>query len=172
MAGFPIFGIKWGVIAHNTSTTVRKRAVANPMNKTGIQLSFDATFIPVSLMAEWVFSFLKRKFASGEPLLAGLECRPRRYFSWERDKNFSGAIPLKMPRVFCEGMTILRLLLGFLRSYRHCPMHWWHYLLLNGFSWGPESHLASSCSQSGYWPLPMSLIMVNHGQWPWSNHGH
>ena len=51
------------------------------MNRTGIQLSFDTTFIHVSHMVEWVFPSLKQIFASGDPLVAGFESRPRRNFS-------------------------------------------------------------------------------------------
>ena len=59
------------------------------MNRTGIQLSFDTTFIHVSLMVEWVFPSLKQIFASGDPLVAGFESRPRWNFSLERETNFS-----------------------------------------------------------------------------------
>ena len=59
------------------------------MNRTGIQLSFDTTFIPVSLVVEFVFSPLKQIFFSGDPLVAGFESRLLQHFSWERDANFS-----------------------------------------------------------------------------------
>ena len=45
------------------------------MNRTGIQLWFDTTFITVSLMVEWVFPSLKPKFPSGDPLVAEFEVR-------------------------------------------------------------------------------------------------
>ena len=81
MAVFPIFGLKWNIIAHNTLTTEGKQAATNEMNRTGIQPSFDTIFIPVSLTEECVFPSLKRKFASGDPLLAGFESRPCRHFN-------------------------------------------------------------------------------------------
>ena len=81
MAIFPIFGLKWGIIAHNTLTAEGKQAAMNGMNRTGSQLSFDITFIPVSLMVEFVFPPLKQKFASGDPLVPGFESRPRQNFS-------------------------------------------------------------------------------------------
>ena len=61
----------------------------NGMNRTDIQLSFDTTSISVSLMAEWVFLALKRKFDSGDQLIAGFEFHSHRRFSRERDNNFS-----------------------------------------------------------------------------------
>ena len=81
MAVFPIFGLKWDIIAHSTITTEGKQAATTVMNRTGFQLSFDTTFITVSLMVEFVFPPLKQKFASGDPLVVGFESRPRQHFS-------------------------------------------------------------------------------------------
>ena len=36
MAVFPIFGLKWNIIAHNTLTTEGKQATTNGMNRIGI----------------------------------------------------------------------------------------------------------------------------------------
>ena len=81
MAVLPIFGLSWDIIGHSTLTAERKQLEKNEMNRNGIQLSFDTIFILVSLVVEWVFPSLKRKFASGDPLVAGFESRPRRHFS-------------------------------------------------------------------------------------------
>ena len=89
MAVFPIFDLKLDITAHSTLTAEGKQAATNGMNRTDIQLSFDIYFIPASLMVEFVFPPLKQKFASGDPLVAGFESRPRQHFSWERDANFS-----------------------------------------------------------------------------------
>ena len=59
MAVFLIFDLKWDIIAHSTLTSEGKQAAMNGMNRTCIQLSFDTTFIPVSLMIKWVFPPLK-----------------------------------------------------------------------------------------------------------------
>ena len=89
MAVFPIFDLKWDITAYSTLTAEWKEAATNGMNRTGIQLSFVTVFIPVSLILEFVFPTLKQKFASGDPLVAGFESRPRQHFSWEREANFS-----------------------------------------------------------------------------------
>ena len=52
MSIFPIFGLKWDIIAHSTLPSEKKQAAMNEMNKNGIQLSFDTTFIHVSLMVK------------------------------------------------------------------------------------------------------------------------
>ena len=85
-----------------------KQMAMDRMNRTGIQLLFDTTFIPVSLMVEWVFSSLKRKFASGDPLVTGFESRLHRHFNWEETRIApTGVVPLKMPCDLCEELTIL-----------------------------------------------------------------
>ena len=89
MTLFPIFGLKWNIIAHSTLTYEWKPAAMNEMNRTGIQLSFDITFMPVSLMVKLVFSSLKQKFAAGDLLVAGFESRTRQNFSQERYTKFS-----------------------------------------------------------------------------------
>ena len=86
---FSIFGLKWDIIAHSTLTYEWKPTVMNEMNRTGIQLSFDITFIPVSLMVKCVFPYLKQKIADGDPLVAGFKSRPRQHFSRERYTKFS-----------------------------------------------------------------------------------
>ena len=77
MAVFVFFGLKWDIIANSTLTAEGKQEATNGMNRTGVHLSFDTTFIPVSLMVELVFPSLKHKFASGDLLVAGFESRPR-----------------------------------------------------------------------------------------------
>ena len=47
IAIFPIFGLKWDIIAHSTLTTKGKQAATNGMNRTGMQLSLH---IPLSYM--------------------------------------------------------------------------------------------------------------------------
>ena len=89
MAVFLIFYLKWDITAHSTLTAEGKEVATHGMNRTGIQLSFDTTFIPVSRMVEFVFSPLKQKFVSSDPLVAGFESRPLQHFSWERDAKFS-----------------------------------------------------------------------------------
>ena len=89
MTIFPIFGLKWDIIAHSTFTYEWKQAAMTEMNRTGIQLSFDTTFMPVSLMVKCVFPSLKQKFAAGDPLVAGFESRPRQHFIRERYTKFS-----------------------------------------------------------------------------------
>ena len=80
MAFFQTFGVKWDIISHNTLTAEGKQAATNGMDRTGIQLSLDTTFIPVSLMVEFVFPSLKGNIASGDLLVAGFESRPRQHF--------------------------------------------------------------------------------------------
>ena len=63
---FSYFWPKMRHIAHITLTTEGR---TNEMNRSGIQISLDTTFIPVSLMVEWVFPFLKWKFAPGDLLV-------------------------------------------------------------------------------------------------------
>ena len=59
MAIFPIFGLKWDIIAYSTLTAEGKEAAMNGMSRTGFQLSLDITFIPASLIVEFVFPPLK-----------------------------------------------------------------------------------------------------------------
>ena len=80
-AVFPVFDLKWDIIAHSTLSTEVKQVATNGVNRNGIQLSFDTTFLPVSLMLEWVIQSLKRTFAPGDPLVAGFEPRSRRHFT-------------------------------------------------------------------------------------------
>ena len=78
---FPDFGLKWDIIAHNKLSIQGNPTATNVIIRTDVQLLFDAIFIPVLLTVECVFPYIKRKFASGDPLVAGLECRPRPHFS-------------------------------------------------------------------------------------------
>ena len=106
---FSDFGLKWDIIGYSTLTAEGQQASRNGMKRTAIQLSFDATFIPVSLILECVLPSPNQIFASGDPLVARFESRPRRIFSLERETNFShraGAVPLLIPCDLCEGMSI------------------------------------------------------------------
>ena len=49
--------------------------MANGMNRIGIQLPFDTTFIPVSFIMARVFPFQKQIIDSDNPLVAGFESR-------------------------------------------------------------------------------------------------
>ena len=97
-------------MVYSTYTTEKKQVVANGMNGTDIQLSFDATFISVSLMVQWAFPTVKRKFTSGDPVMAG--SNPALAGASVEDGmriSITCAVFLKMPCDLCAGMTIFDL---------------------------------------------------------------
>ena len=79
MTVFLIFCLKWNIIDHSKFTAERKQAVTNGLNRIDIEFLFDITFISVLFLVERVFPVVKEKNASGDPLVAGFESRPRRF---------------------------------------------------------------------------------------------